>query len=144
MMETKEKPFSETLRGLLHFSKRHEEPFTFKSLQKHLGPDYHPEMRLKDVLIVINNALLEMLKIKEFEVGNRDNVQFEILISPISGLVPLSKNSRLSMFGPGLDDGFTIEEFYDKIISEYMHKFMFTNIGWCRDYVFPEEKENQK
>lgn len=142
-METTEKPFSETLRGLLRFSKRHEEPFTFKSLQKHLGVDYHPEMRLKDILIVINNALLEMLKIPDFQVGNRNHVQFEILISPIAGLLPLSHDSRLSMFGPGLDDSFTIEQFYDKIISEYMHKFMFTNIGWCRDYVFPDEQPKE-
>lgn len=140
-METQEKPFSSTLRGLLHFSKRHEEPFTFKSLQKHLGVDYHPDMRLKDVLTVINNALLEMLQFPEFQVGNKERIQFEILIAPISGLVPLSKNECLSMFGPGLDDEFSIEQFYDKIISEYMHKFMFTNIGWCRDYVFPEEKD---
>lgn len=140
-MEITEKPFSSTLCGLLHFAKRHEEPFTFKSLQKHLGVDYHPEMRLKDVLTVLNNALLEMLKFPEFQVGNKERVQFDILIAPIAGLVPLSKDSRLSMFGPGLDDAFTIETFYDKIISEYMHKFMFTNIGWCRDYVFPEEKD---
>ena len=140
-MEATEKPFSSTLCGLLRFSKRHEEPFTFLSLQKHLGVDYHPEMRLKDVLTVLNNALLEMLQFPEFQVGNKERVQFEILISPIAGLVPLSKNSHLSMFGPGLDDAFTIETFYDKIISEYMHKFMFTNIGWCRDYVFPEEKD---
>lgn len=140
-MEATEKPFSETLRSLLRFSKRNEEAFTFKSLQKHLGVDYHPDMRLKDVLVVLNNALLEMLKFPEFQIGNREYTQFEILMSPINSIVPLSKDSRLSMFGPGLDDAFTIEQFYDKIISEYMHKFMFTNICWCRDYVFPEEKD---
>ena len=140
-METTEKPFSSTLRGLLHFAKRHEEPFTFKSLQKHLGVDYHPEMRLKDVLIVINNALEEMLKFPDFQVGNKSNIHFDILVDPITGIVPLGFDSGKGLFGPGLDDKFTIEQFYDKIISAYMHKFMFTNIGWCRDYVFPEEKE---
>lgn len=133
------KPFSETLRLLLNHTKRNnDEGFTFKSIRELLGPHYHPDMRLKDVLIVINNAFQEMLQIKEFEIGNRNLAQFEILLSPFNSIFPLGESV---LFGPKLEDKFTIEQFYDKVISEYMHKFMFTNIGWCRDYVFPEEKE---
>lgn len=137
-METTEKPFSDTLRILLHFSKRNKEEFTIQSLRECLGPHYHPSMRLKDILIVMDNAFREMLDNKEFEAGKRPTIYLELIMSPFDGIFPLGESI---LFGPKLEDKFTIEEFYNKIISNYMHKFMMANIGWCRDYVFPEEKE---
>lgn len=137
-METKEKPFSDTLRVLLHFSKRHAELFTVNSLRECLTPLYHESMRLKDILIVIDNAFREMIQIKEFELGARPTLYLEIIMSPFNGIVPLGESI---LFGPKPEEKFTVEEFYNKIIADYMHKLMQTNIGWCRDYVFPEEKE---
>ena len=125
-METTEKPFSDTLRILLHFSKRHKEEFTIQSLREVLGPHYHPSMRLKDILIVMDNAFREMLEIKEFEAGKRPTIYLELIMSPFDGIFPLGESI---LFGPKLEDKFTIEEFYNKIISNYMHKFRMTNIG---------------
>lgn len=133
-------PFSETLKVLLHYSKTDKGPFTYQSLKKVLAPLYHEEMRLRDVIQVIHGALLEMLDIKEFEIGNRKDIQLDIIISPIAGLLPLMNKNKPLAFGPELTDTFTIEEFYNRIISEYMHKIMFTNIGWCREYIFGKEK----
>lgn len=137
-MSTEEKPFSETLRILLRLSKRHDEPFTIETLRDCLGPIYHDNMRLKDILIVMDTAFREMIKIKQFEIGARPTLYLEIIMSPFNGIFPLGESI---LFGPKLEDKFTIQQFYDKIISDYMHKFMMTNIGWCRDYLFPEEKE---
>lgn len=136
-METKEKPFSDTLCELLRFSKRHAESFTLVTVRECLSSLYHKDMVLKDVLIVMDNAFREMIQIKEFEIGARPTLYLEIMMSPFNGIVPLGKNI---LFGPTADEKFTIGEFYDKIITEYMYKFRMTNIGWCRDYLFPEEK----
>lgn len=137
-METKEKPFSDTLRELLRFSKRHAESFTFITVRDCLAPLYHKDMVLKDVLIVTDNAFREMIQIKEFEIGARPTLYLEIMMSPFNGIVPLGKSI---LFGPSADEKFTVMEFYDKIISDYMHKFMQTRVDWCREYLFPEEKE---
>lgn len=136
-METKEKPFSETLCELLRFSKRHAESFTVESLRECLGPLYHNNMRLKDILIVMDNAFREMIQIKEFEIGARPTLYLEIIMAPFNGIVPLGESI---IFGPKPDEKFTIEEFYNKIIADYMHKFMQTRVDWCREYLFPEEK----
>ncbi len=138
-MQDKEKPFSETLKVLLKFSKEYPETFDIESIKKCLGDIYHPEMKLKDILIVLDNALCEAIEIKEFEMPNRKHAYLDIIMSPFNSCNPLGGK----FFGPNLKDAFSVEQFYNKIISEYMHKFMFTNIGWCREYVFPDEQSKE-
>ena len=132
------KPFSETLKVLLKFSKEYKESFNIKALQECLGPIYHPTMRLRDILIVLDGTLKEALTIKELELPNKEYIYLKILTSPFEGSNPLGEK----IFGPRLEDKFSIEEFYNKIITEYMHTLMLTNIGWCREYVFGEQNVN--
>lgn len=136
-METKEKPFSDTLRVLLKFSKEYKDQFTIKSLQECLGDIYHPNMRLKDILNVLHSSLSEMIGIDQFEVASKDYIYLEILKAPFDSFSPLGN----MLIGPGLDDKFSIEEFYNKIITAYMHKFMLSNVGWCREYIFGKKEE---
>lgn len=137
-----EKPFSETLKALLYFSKRHSGSYTIEAMRTCLGPIYHNEMRLKDILIVMYNALDEMLGIPQFEVPKNRTIYLEIIMSPFDGTVPLGDKI---ITGPQLEDKFSVAEFYTKIITDMMHRFMLSKVDWCRDYIFPEEtSEEQK
>ena len=140
-MDTKEPLFSETLKVLLFHSKRDQGPFTIESLRKILAPIYHEDMRLQDILTVVHGVLMEALKFPEFEIPNASSIHLHILLSPITGLVPLKSEDSDFLFGPKLSDKFTLEAVYNRLLTEYMYSFMFTNVGWCRDYVFPEEKD---
>ena len=131
-----QKPFSDTVKTLLIFSKRHEGDINIESVITCLAEQYHPNMKLKDLLCVLLNALNEIFQIKEFELSNKDQLFFSILTAPISGNMCLGH----IVFGPNKDDKFSLEEVYNSIIFEIITVFRYTKVGWCREYLFGESK----
>jgi len=134
---TTEKPFSDTVKALLIYSKKTESDFTIKSLIADcLGNLYHHEMRIKDVLVVLTNALEELYSIKEFEAGRKENLLLDLLKAPFDG----ARRLHDPVWGPKLEQLCPVESFYDSIVAEMLYKFKFTNVGWCRKYLFPNEE----
>lgn len=131
------KPFSDTVKALLVFTKRSELELNLETVLDCLREIYHPEMKLKDVIVVLLNALQEITSIPQFESPSVSYLALKIASAPIQGTSCLGEHP----FGPNRTDKFTVEEFYDSMIKELLNVFRFSNVGWCREYLFPNEKE---
>ncbi len=127
-------PISELLRTLLVFAKTHDGEFTMGSVNAALADLYHPEMKLVDIFTVLNKALLELQAEPRFQYGNKDELFFDILMAPVkgySGLVRFPHSLKLA-------DTFSVEQFYGAMLNHIMMTLKLTNMGWCREQLFPE------
>ena len=127
-------PISQLLKTLLVFAKTHDGEFTMASVNSALADLYHPEMRFVDIFTVLNKALLELQAEPRFQYGNKDDLFLSVLMAPVKGY------SRLVRFPQSLTlaDTFSVEQFYGAMIQHIMMTLKLTNMGWCREQLFPE------
>ena len=129
------KPFSDTVKALLVFTKQPDVELSLTTVHNLLRQIYHPDMLLKDVLVVLLSALQEVTSIPQFETPGISFLTMKLAVAPIEGTSCLGS----TLFGPNKTDTFTVEEFYDSIIKQVLCVFRFTNVLWCSDYLFPEK-----
>lgn len=129
------KPFSDTVKALLIFSKQSDVELNLTSVHTCLRQLYHPDMLLKDVLVVMLSAIKELSEVTQFEVPSQSFLLMKIAAAPIEGTSCLGNN----IFGPTTTDTFTVEQFYDSMIKQILYTFRFSNVAWCKDYLFPEK-----
>lgn len=129
------KPFSDTVKALLIYSKQTNVDISLASVHNCLREIYHPEMQLKDVIVVLLSAITELTSIPQFEVPSKSFLLLKIAAAPIEGTSCLGNN----IFGPTKTDKFTVEEFYDSMIKQMLYTFRFSNVAWCSAYLFPEK-----
>lgn len=133
------KPFSDTVRALLRFTKQPDVELNLDSVHNCLRAIYHPDMLLKDVIVVLLSAIKELSSIKQFETPSESFLLLKIAAAPIEGTSCLGKN----IFGPSKTDLFTVEQFYDSMIKQILYTFRFSNVAWCKDYLFPESVQHE-
>lgn len=126
-----EKPFSDTLRAVLLFAKAPGQEFSFDSVREMLASLYSDNMRIIDVLIVLNRAMEDVLGEPRFCRQSASVEYFNLLTAPIRSNFKLGDQFS----GPGMEDSFTIEEYLTSILHQMMSFFMLTNVGWCREYL---------
>jgi hypothetical protein len=129
------KPFSDTVKALLIFTKQTDVELSLVSLHNCLRDVYHPDMRLKDVIVVLLSAIEELSSIPQFETPSKSFILMKVAAAPLEGTSCLGN----AIFGPNRTDVFTVEQFYDSMIKQILYTFRFTNVGWCKDYLFPEK-----
>lgn len=129
------KPFSETVKALLIYSKQTDVEIGLASVHNCLRQLYHPDMLLKDVLVVLLSAIKELSSIPQFETPSQSFLLMKIAAAPIEGTSCLGNN----IFGPTTTDTFTVEQFYDSMIKQILYTFRFSNVAWCKEYLFPEK-----
>lgn len=59
----------------------------------------------------------------------------KIILSPINGSFNISSN----VFGPKLDDTYSVKEYLDSIIQHIFIQISLIKIGWCRKQLYPGE-----
>ena len=128
------KPFSDTVLALLRFTKQPEVELNLQSVHNCLRELYHPDMLLKDVIVVLLSAIKELSSIPQFEVPCQSFLITKLALAPLEGTSCLG-----GMFGPKKQDTYTVEEFYDSIIKQLLYVFRFSNVAWCNVYLFPEK-----
>ncbi len=133
----------DTLKALLRFSKREflkdcigtrEEQIKLEvdKIRQALGPLYHYEMKIIDIVRVVLGAYTRMLEEPRFQANKSDN-QFDLLFAPIeqtrlyNGLVPID-NLHMSMY-----------DIAYSYIKHMLLEMMLSNVGWCRHVIWPEE-----
>ena len=120
---------------LLRFTKDPEAPvFGIESARKVLGPHYHDNMRLIDVVKVMESLIARLEQYPEFELNYRDCMK-KTLMAPIVGI-----STRLGdpVFGPTPDTVTSVYVFYDAMVAEMLYILRLTPIDWCRDQLYPE------
>lgn len=128
------KPFSDTVKALLRFTKQTDVEISLASVHNCLREIYHPDMLLKDVIVVLLSAIQELSSIPQFETPSKSFLLMKVAAAPIEGTSCLGN----TMFGPNRTDKFTVEEFYDSMIKQMLYVFRFSNVAWCSEYLFPE------
>ena len=132
------KPFSDTVKALLLYTKQSEVELGIESVKVCLGELYHPEMALSDVITVLCSVTLELVSTPEFKTPHLGHIVSVIVKAPIEGTNSLGGK----IFGPDKEEKFTVEEFYNSMIVQLLNIFRFSDIGWCREYLFPINKGN--
>lgn len=120
---------------LLRFTKDPEAPvFGIESARKVLGPHYHDNMHLIDVVKVMESLIARLEQYPEFKLNYRDCMK-KALMAPIEGI-----STRLGdpVFGPTPDTVTSVYVFYDAMVAEMLHILQMAPIGWCRDQLYPE------
>jgi hypothetical protein len=134
------KLFSDTVKALLIYTKGTDNALNTSSAIECLAPLYHPDMKVKDVITVVLNALIEISKEPLFCAPPFDNITYQLLTAPINGTSCLGD----MVCGPKITDEFAVGEFYNSIVNRMLNIIRFTNAGWCREYLFPETDIKQK
>jgi hypothetical protein len=59
-------------------------------------------------------------------------------------LAPVDGHFAVQWPGPrDLSDTYTVEQFYQAILSRMLSDIMLTRIDWCRDVIWPERAQDQ-
>lgn len=121
---------------LLRYTKRPDGAGTFgiESAKKVLAPHYHDNMRLIDVVKVMESLIVRLAGYPEFKLSYRECLR-KALMAPLEGI---STRVGDPVFGPTKDTVITVRMIYDAVVAEIMYIFQMTPIDWCRDQVFPE------
>lgn len=123
------------LLALLRFFKGEEEFTGWRQIPQVLAEEYHHEMSFPVVLGHLVEAYIEVMKEPRFQVGSNTNELIDILLAPVSIFYSVAPGSIVS-----LQSTVTIERFYDSIIWKIRDVLAYqTNIGWCRDLIYPCE-----
>jgi len=129
-----------TLITLLRFAKKTPAAeVTWQTVSEALEPVYGFDLNLVDVLETVMPAYGEAFNEKRFELGDPQWASRKLLLSPIKGF-----NSIAGVLGAvKLDSQYTVEQFYNSMIKEIISELRITRTDWCKDILFPEEKEQQ-
>lgn len=123
------------LLALLRFFKGEEEFTGWRQIPQVLAEEYHHEMSFPVVLKHLVEAYTEVMNEPRFQVGSNTNGLADLLLAPVSIFYSAVPGSVVS-----LQSTVTIEKFYDSIIWKIRDVIAFqTNIGWCRDQIYPIE-----
>ncbi len=141
--EKEEIVIDDTLKVLLKFSKREflnecsgsrEEQISAEvnKIRLVLGPLYHYEMKLIDIVRVVFGAYNRMVEEPRFQTNKCDN-QFNLLFAPVeqtrmyNGFAAID-STKMSMY-----------EIAYSYIKHMLLEMMQSNVGWCRHVLWPEE-----
>lgn len=132
----KDKPFSDTVKALLLYTKDSNAVLSLDSVKVCLGEIYHPEMALDDVIVVLCSATRELVTEPRFKTPSPTYLIPKIVKAPIQGTSSLGDR----IFGPSKEEKFTVEEFYNSMIVELLNQFRFSTVDWCSEYLFPKNE----
>lgn len=120
---------------LLRFTKDPEAPvFGIESARKVLGPHYHDNMHLIDVVKVMESLIARLSEHPEFKLNYRDCMR-KVLMAPLEGVSTCLGDP---VFGPTPATVTSVYAFYDAMVAEMLHILQMAPIGWCRDQLYPE------
>lgn len=130
---------SKTLKLLLDYSKAKvsedvNNPFDWKILASILGPFYHHDMKLVDVVRIILKAYEEAILEKRFEMPSPTIER--ILLAPIDGMCAID---HLGVYR-NVDTKYSIEQFYNAMLTRLMNDLRFTRVDWMLDPVYISNK----
>ena len=120
---------NQTLKALLRYVKATGSDTTWIALREHvLGPIYHREMKLVDVLSVVLQAYELALFEPRFELPGRCTASLDLLLAPIRG------SSSLDVVGPpDVQTQYSVERFYGAMIAKMLSDLRLTRVDWCAE-----------
>jgi hypothetical protein len=110
-------PISKTTWELLYATKQKDFTYDFKGVVSILGPIYHYDMLLMDVMSILLQSLDEVIAEPRFEV--HPDLKNRIILEPL-------KNS----FYESVE---TVWDVYNNMIKEILSNFGITRSSWCLD-----------
>ncbi len=128
---------SPTLLALLRYAKQEDVDGAWTSVRDQvLGPIYHPEMKLANVLRVLLEAWMEALNDTRFALpGRRPGLHAleELVLAPVVGHFSVAQWP-----GATLETTCTVEQFYTAIVHKMISDFRLARVDWCREEIWPE------
>lgn len=113
-----------TVKALLIYAKKEGSSFNWHDIVNNcLGELYSRDMKLADVVHVVNKAYQKLCEEVRFETTYNCE---KIMLSPIH-------SHSTSYLGYQITNSLTIEEFYNRIVIFIMYEFMFARIDWRRE-----------
>lgn len=117
--------------AVLKYSKTQEH--SLENLQKVLHEYYGCNLKHIDLISVLLSIVTYVNQEIQFQSGYRLDKD-KIVTAPITGSMKLGDD----IFGPDLDKSFTVKEYLESIINHIVINLSLTNIGWCRNQLYPQ------
>lgn len=126
---------SPRLLALLKFFKSDVEFTGWEQIPQVLGDLYHPNMTFEIAFGHLLAAYREAAAEPRFQISSDVHGVESLLLAPIHGHHALGDHGMVA-----LNSKATVEEFYGAVIWQIRDILTcYTNIGWCRDLIYPNE-----
>ncbi len=121
---------SPKLVALLRISKRYppEKVLDIQAVRVALADLYHPHLPFRDVVRLMLSALEELSLEPRFEILKSPDWRTDLILAPVD------KNWFYDR--PG--SVFTMEEFYQRIVSEGWEALRLSRVDWCQEVLWPD------
>lgn len=136
---------------LLRWTKQVDVDLSLVCLIDFLKKYYHPELRPLDAFELLLHHFMNLMEIKEFELCNPTHLIKNVIMSPVRGSHNVASrndqgefNLNGTVFGPQPGFKCSIEQFYESMTREILIEYRLSCIGWCRDMLWPKDKESEK
>jgi hypothetical protein len=114
------------LQALLRYAKSENRERSWRGVAQALSSVYSNNMRLLDVLSVMLNLYEEALSDPRYELGHGSTAVKKLLLAPVKGFHSVEIN------GPsGLQSQYTVEQFYNAMVSQMLGELLMARIDWC-------------